>query len=107
MANSYYWEIKTMDVIPSLNEYTYVVDRVSWRYNGIDNVTNNTSYVGWDAKLSGSTDNTFVEYSALTQNIVEQWLENILDVNELKTMVDEKIEKLNNPPIIQPPLPWE
>lgn len=107
MAINYHWEISKMDVIPNLSGLTYVVDTVYWKYHGIDQSTNNTDFVGWSTKLSGVTENTFVNYDNLTHDVVEGWLENILNVDDLKTMVDEKISLLNNPPIINLPIPWE
>jgi hypothetical protein len=106
MANNYHWEIETMDVIPNLNDLTYVVDRISWKYHGIDSETNNTAHVGWSTKLNEATGSEFISYSELTLSIVEDWLENILDINDLKNMVDAKIELKNNPPTIQPSFPW-
>ena len=106
MANNYHWEIETMDVIPNSNGLTYGVDRISWKYHGTDLETNNTAYVGWSTKLNEVTDGGFIEYNELTPSIIEGWLESILDVNDLKSMVDEKIELKNNPPTIQPPFPW-
>lgn len=106
MAINYYLEIESMDVIPTLSGLTYVVDRINWKYLGVDQVTNNRDYVGWSTKLSGVTENSFIEYSGLTYEIVETWLNQVLDFNELKTMVDTKIDLLNNPPTIKPPIPW-
>ena len=106
MANNYHWEIETMDVIPNSNGLTYVVDRINWKYHSTDPVTNNTAHVGWSIKLNEVDGSEFIEYSSLTKNIVEGWLESILDVNDLKSMVDEKIVLKNNPPTIQPPFPW-
>jgi hypothetical protein len=106
MANNYHWVIETMDVIPNSNGLTYVVDRIGWEYHGTDPITNNTDYIGWSTKLGEVDGNEFVEYSSLTQDIVKGWLESILDVDNLKTMVDAKIELKNNPPTIQPPFPW-
>jgi hypothetical protein len=106
MANNYHWEIETMDVIPNLNDLTYVVDRIGWKYHGTDLETNNTAHVGWSTKLNEATGSEFISYSELTPSIVEGWLENILDINDLKTMVDAKIELKNNPPTIQPSFPW-
>ncbi len=107
MANNYFFEINKMDVIPSLNGLTHIVDTVYWKYYGVDEITNNIASVGWSTKLTGVTENTFINYNDLTQNVVESWLENVLNIDDLKIMVDNKIELLNNPPIINLPIPWE
>jgi hypothetical protein len=106
MANNYHWEIETMDVIPNSNGLTYVVDRIGWKYHGTDPESNNTAHVGWSIKLNEVDGGGFIEYSSLTLSIVEGWLESILNVNDLKSMVDAKVELLNNPSTIQPPFPW-
>ena len=105
MANTYSWVIDSMEVIPSIDGLTNVVNTVNWSYNGI-------SPTSTHGKISGNSvmplplSENFTPYSELTQDIVISWLESTLDIPNLQTRVDAQINLIENPPTITIPLPW-
>lgn len=106
MANTYNWDIISIEVKPSLDDLTNVVSIVKWTYNGTssDNVTGN---VTGETTIPTPQGDNFISYDALTKEIVITWLENILNVSDLQLRVDTQIDFIKNPPTITLPLPWE
>ena len=105
MANRYNWNIKFMDIIPSIDGYENFVTRIYWDYIGINEN-------GISSKIEGYTEWNevdkphFVFYNDITLEIATTWLEEYNDTNNLQSIIDKKIDDIVNPPIINLPLPW-
>ena len=105
MANTYNWNIKLMDVIPSFDGYENFVTRVYWDYIGVDDN-------GITSKIEGYTEwnvvnqSDYILYSGITLEIVNNWLEGYNDTNNLQSIISKKIEDMINPPIVNLPFPW-
>lgn len=50
--------------------------------------------------------NDFIPYQDLTKQEVDSWLDDGLDVISLDLNLDNQIEQLVNPPLVQLPLPF-
>jgi len=108
MAITYNWVISSMDVVPQEGELVNVVSVVHWRRQGTEVVDGKTYtaevYSTYNCPSPSSTD--FTAYPDLTQAQVESWLNAGLDVPSIDQNIATQIEQQINPPVIQPPLPW-
>jgi hypothetical protein len=105
MTNTYQWVIKKMDVIPNFSGYSDYVFRVYWDYVGT-----NPDYI--TSKIENYNEfnfvsDTYVDYNNLTEEEVTVWLESSNNIELLQSIIDNNIENIINPPIINLPLPWE
>jgi hypothetical protein len=105
MANTYSWVINSMEVIPSLDGLTNVVNTVNWSYNGVS-PTNIHGRVSSSSIMSLPTSEDFIPYSELTQGMIISWLESKLNVSDLQSRLDTQINLIENPPTVELPLPW-
>ena len=104
MATTYSWRINQLDTAPSKDGLTDVVVTVHWSRLATDGTHNVSSYGTMACGEPSETD--FTAYPDLTQLQVESWLEAGLDVTVLDASLDNQIEMLINPPIVNLPLPW-
>jgi hypothetical protein len=105
MANTYSWVIDSMEVIPSIDGLTNVVNTVNWSYNGVS-PTSTQGEISGNSVMPLPTSEDFIPYSELTQNVVISWLEYTLDISNLQVRVDTQINFIENPPTVSIPLPW-
>ena len=108
MATQFTWVINAMDTAPSEDGLTDVVKVVHWTYNAseVDGETTwlASCYGTMNCNTPSSTD--FTAYPDLTKEQVIGWLEAGLDVDVIKTNLDNQIANQKNPPIVNLPLPW-
>lgn len=105
MANTYSWVINSMEVIPSLDGLTNVVNTVNWSYNGVS-PTNTNGSISSNSIMPLPTSEDFTPYNELTQEIVIFWLESTLNISNLQTRVDAQINLIENPPTVELLPPW-
>lgn len=105
---TYNWEILQLDTIPQEGDLQDVVKTIHFRYNGTKEVGDKTYfaeiYSTMECPQPSETD--FTAYPDLTRDQVVSWLEDGVDVDLLKENVDNQIENLINPPIVNLGLPW-
>jgi hypothetical protein len=58
------------------------------------------------AEFSKKEITNFIPYNELTYEIICEWLENSIDIQYLDTELDNQIQNLINPPIVNLPLPF-
>ena len=104
MSVEFKWIIVQLDTKPQAEGLQDVVSTVHYRRNAADGVFIAESYGSMGCATPSSTD--FTAYEDLTQEQVEAWLEDGLDVEAIDTALLANIEALKNPPIIVLPLPW-
>jgi len=107
MANIYTWTVDSMVNYPTYEGYTDVVCVVNWVCEG----TNGTQ-TGRSAGASGIlfivSDDPFIPYADLTNDIVIGWVHNALGttgVDNVQNDIDGQIYVAANPQVTQPP-PW-
>jgi|TARA_Y100000052_G_C2947335_1_gene84772 hypothetical protein len=102
------WHISQMDskIKETIDgqELQNVVNVVHWRYDATLNDYETEVYGALE--LNGANPNDFILYENLTKNDVIGWLEAGLDVDELQTILINKINLLINPVEATLPLPW-
>ena len=104
MSATIAWQIDWMDVKPVEGDYQDVVVTAGWRCNGTQDSYTASIYATCSFPAPASE---FTPYAQLTQDQVLSWCwENGVDKDVTEVAVQQQIDNLINPPIIQPPLPW-
>lgn len=110
--SNYKWTIVALECLPTLGEMTDYVIQCHWRY-GISNGEDPTAegYIYTDVFGVQSFEQNpeatgFTPYAELTEAQVIGWLEASMDVTAMQENLQERLNNIINPPIIQPPLPW-
>lgn len=101
------WKIRKMDVVPVVNSLTNIVKNIHWTYSTsvvINNVDYSTYYS--DMTVLSPPETNFITYEELTQDIIVSWLTNIIDMNNLNSIVIERLQNKFSPPIVNIPLPF-
>jgi hypothetical protein len=105
MEITYSWVISQLDTIPSIDGLTDVVTTVHYRRTATDGTYFTDIYGAMGCATPSDTD--FTAYPDLTEQQVDSWLDQGLDVEAIDAQLNENIENLKNPPLIVLPLPWE
>tara|TARA_R100000773_G_scaffold43871_1_gene43286 strand:- start:239 stop:592 length:354 start_codon:yes stop_codon:yes gene_type:complete len=103
--NTYSWDCKTVDVLPSFEEQTDVVYNIHWRYNAtsdkVDSEGNAYTSTVYGTQIISTDDiKDFIPFADLTNAKVTEWCESAMGsekVDELKSNLDEQIENKINP----------
>jgi hypothetical protein len=103
--NTYSFKIKDLFIKPSFSGFTNFVSRVSWQYVATNEIGVEGSHYGSN-QFTGHTGNTYVDFSALTENEVIEWVESTQDIVKLKQKVDKTIENKMKFPTQKVPIPW-
>jgi hypothetical protein len=101
----YTWEITAMEVILNQDGLSNVVSNIDWRLIAtVDGEKYRAEQ--WAKQYVSAPDiNTFTNYEDLTKEEVISWLENVLDVAQLKESLAYQIDLQSNPitAILPPP----
>jgi hypothetical protein len=101
------WKIEQLNCKPSFDGKTNVVETIHWRLNGVDG--------DYATSVYGSQGVTYVEgspftdYDSLTEETVIEWLKDALSAEQVATYetgVNNQLEALKNPTVVNPPLPF-
>lgn len=106
---TYKWTIDWMNVASqTIDGHTEVVLSAQWRCFGVDSDSPTTSEIYWGCSFpQPSSGGSFTPYADLTQTQVLDWCyQNGVDQTAIEAQVAANIFATNNPPVIQPPLPW-
>ena len=103
--NTYSFNVKDMFVKLNFSGYTNFVTRVRWEYKATNEVGVEATTFGI-SQFNQFTGDTYVNYSALTESAVINWIESTQDIVKLKQRVDKTIENRMKSPIQNLPLPW-
>jgi hypothetical protein len=103
------WIINQMDCVPKDGDLTDFVVNVHWTRSAIDTINEKKYGASVYGIQSFSKDEVtnFIPYEDLTYEIVCEWLDSSLDVEDLDANLDAQIENQINPPIVTLPLPFE
>jgi len=93
-----------MDTAPSENGLTDVVKVIHWRLTATDGT--NTADVFSTLPLDTPDAENFTAFSELTEAQVISWVESKLNLESIKTSLDERLERIANPPIVVKQGPW-
>lgn len=100
MANTYNWKILQLDAKIHENDLDNVIYTIHWRYVAEDN-SDEANPISRDIigtlGVTYNPDEPFIEYADLTKEDVVGWLEDELDVENMKSNLDQQIELQKNP----------
>jgi hypothetical protein len=102
------WIINQMDCVPKDGDLTDFVVNVHWNRAATKIVNEKEYFASTYGVQSFSKEEVtnFIPYENLTYEIVCEWLDLSIDVDDLDANLDIKIENMINPPIVTLPLPW-
>jgi hypothetical protein len=96
MANTYNWKINALDAKIHEGDNDNVIYTVHWSYIAQDESGKHTASSIGTLGVTYDPDN-FIPYPDLTKDDVVAWLEAGLDVEAMKTNLDNQIELQINP----------
>ena len=101
------WTIDWMDVsTKTIDGFTQVVLSAGWRCTGTDGTYTASNY-GSASFPQPATGGQFTPFNQLTENEVLGWcFANGVDKDATEASVRTQLANLQNPPVVQPPLPW-
>ena len=105
MSTTFNWVITAMDCVPQTAEGANYVITAHWTCNGVDGDYAGSVYSTCSFPVVQEPD--FVPYADLTQDEVLGWCwANGVDKTATEAAVQTQIDNAKNPPVTQPPLPW-
>ena len=108
MATVYNWAISQMYEVPQDGSLLDVVVTINWRRNATTEVDGKIYFADVYGVMGCTTPSPtdFTAYPDLTFEQVCGWLDAGLDVADLNTQLDVKLQNLINPTFVNLPLPW-
>lgn len=120
--NTYNWQVTNMDCYTNIDGESdvvfkayYYVEAFSSETHEVENADGSKNTIPYQATTCGEQQFTytkgaaFTPFSQLTNEIVVEWIKNALgdaEVNALLLKLDTMIMDQINPPVVNPPLPW-
>lgn len=106
---TYTWTVDLMNVAShTIDGHTEVVLSAQWRCFGADSGSTTTSEIYQTCSFpQPSFGGSFTPYADLTQEQVLGWCwANGVNQTAIEEQIATSIFATNNPPVVQPPLPW-
>lgn len=123
IMNTYNWKVTNMDCYPSaegqsnvVHKVYYYVEAFSSETHEVENADGTKNTIPYQATLCGeqefiySDKKPYTPYNELSNDVVIGWVKSALgdaEVNALLLKLDTMILDQQNPPVVNPPLPWE
>ena len=107
MAIAYDWIIEQLAVKPQEGDLSEVVVLVNWRLRAKQDSFVADAY--GQVALGPPSPASYTPYAELTEEMVVEWVQSELGEESVAAMdlsLAGQIERMENPPIITPPLPW-
>lgn len=98
------WNVNPLDCVISEDGMTNVVKIVNWRLIGTDENGVSSDIYGAQSFPAPSQEN-YIPFDELTQEIVVGWLSSVLDVPAMEAQIEAAIYLINNPVMVQLSLP--
>lgn len=108
MAITYDWIIEQLAVKPQEGDLSKVVVLVNWRLRATQDSFAADAY--GQVSLGPPSPASYTPYAELTEDMVVEWVQSELGAESVAAMDSSlagQIERMENPPIITPPLPWQ
>lgn len=100
------WQIEWMRTTPGAGTLPARVLECGWRCTGVDGKFSASIYDSCRFE-SAESDDSFIPYEALTQDLVLGWCWSTdVDKSAVEAGIAAQIETQKNPPTIIPQLPW-
>jgi hypothetical protein len=92
-----------MDLKVQEGDLEKVITNIHWRYSGTDEDGVSEETYGCQSVPSPNPE-AFTAYEEVTKEMVEEWLESMMDMEELQSRITASIELKKNPVTITLPL---
>jgi kynureninase len=101
--------ISQLDSIPSLDGMDKVISVIHYRAQKEyqEDVIHFTADTYGALSVDAPHEASFTPYDEVTKEMVEGWLNELLDTESIEANLDAQIENFLNPPIVSYPLPWQ
>lgn len=98
------WKIEWMKCIPELDGFNDYVIECGWRCDASEgnHAVSNYGSCGFAAAPSSNA----IPYPNLTESQVLGWVWQNIDKADIEASLTKQINRLVNPTVVQPPLPW-
>jgi hypothetical protein len=100
---TYAWSSPIMDLKVQEGELEKVITNIHWRYSGTDEDGVSEETYGCQSVPSPNPE-AFTAYEEVTQEMVEGWLESMMDMEALQSRIADSIELKKNPVTLTLPL---
>lgn len=107
MATVYTWSFPQLDVVPSEDGLTDVVQTIHWRLTAVDGQYSAGAY--GTVTVGPPNPQSFILYQQLTEAEVQQWTVDTLGQEQVDLMmanIQTQIDNQINPPIVPMNPPW-
>lgn len=105
MSATITWTVTQMDCYPQAEGETDVVFTVHWTCSGVQDTYSGSVYSTCAVTYTQGTP--YTPYANLTQDQVLGWIwSSGVDKTATEAAVQQQIDNLINPPVVNPPLPW-
>ena len=102
---TYKWIFSAFDCKVSEDGMQNVITTVHWRYNGTNEDGVSAEVYGAQA-VGTPTPEAFIPYPELSEEQVIEWMEDIINVEEMKANIDSQIDAIVNPVNVTLQAPW-
>ena len=92
------WEKPILEVKLVDGSLENVIKTVHWRYKGTKNDINKDVYGA--VTLPNPNEQDFIVFEEMTNEQIFEWLESILNIEELKSNITLQIDKEENPEVL-------
>lgn len=96
MANTYSWEISSLETYVEKESLPYVVFNIHYRYKATDANGNEADIFG-QQRVGDPDPESFTNFADITNDMVISWLESAINVEYLKESVDARLAEKVNP----------
>lgn len=97
MANTYNWDIRRLDAKINQDGLENVIYIIHYVYSAQDESGEYSSSIVGSLGINYDPDSEFIPYNELTKETVVSWLESGIDVNVMKSQLDNEISLKQNP----------
>ena len=103
---NYQWTISALDCAVSKDGLTNVIETIHWRYRGTNE--NDVTAEMYGAQSVGDPNpEDFTPFEEIKKEKIVQWLEGMIDMEEMQTNINTQIKELENPTHVTLQLPSE
>jgi hypothetical protein len=108
METNFQWVISQLNCAVELEGLPNVINQIHWRYNATKVEGDKTYFAETYGASSVAQPNpqNFTPYENVTEEEVINWLEQILPVNDMQSILEANINLQINPVEVTLPLPW-
>jgi hypothetical protein len=85
-------------VIESEGDLSKVVKQINWQYIGTDGDC--VVKVPFTTTLDDADPDTFTDFSSITKDQVIEWINNKVDIEHIKSNIEEEINKIKTAPTV-------